>query len=161
VAESALADVLDTVRRKLDGVSSRLKEIDRILAAPKEGKTFTDAAKDGAKIAAIIVGLGESIKGEKPRNFTPDGAGRDGAFNEAKRLNGIPTSQQPDRVSENRDARGNLQPGRTYEFDVPRPGGGTQTIPIRDDAAGHKYPDNPGQDRGPHFNDPSGRHFDY
>jgi hypothetical protein len=58
-------------------------------------------------------------------------------------------------------ARGNRQPGRAYDYEVPAPGGGTRTIRIRDDAAGHSYPDNPAQNRGPHFNDPAGRHYDY
>ena len=34
-------------------------------------------------------------------------------------------------------------------------------LKVRDDAKGHEFPDDPTQDRGPHFNDPSGNHFDY
>lgn len=48
-----------------------------------------------------------------------------------------------------------------YEYEVPAPGGGTRTVRIRDDAAGHAYSDNPTQNRGPHFNDDAGRHYDY
>jgi hypothetical protein len=31
----------------------------------------------------------------------------------------------------------------------------------RDDAAGHNYGPGDPQDRGPHFNDPAGNHYDY
>lgn len=34
-------------------------------------------------------------------------------------------------------------------------------VEIRDDAKGHEFPDDPTQNRGPHFNDPCGNHFDY
>ncbi|HEM5134222.1 TPA: hypothetical protein U1275_002117 [Streptococcus suis] len=32
---------------------------------------------------------------------------------------------------------------------------------IRDDAGGHVYKDDPSQNRGPHFNDIGGNHYDY
>jgi hypothetical protein len=64
-------------------------------------------------------------------------------------------------VIPNVDAQGNAQPGRIYEFTVPAPDGGTRTIQLRDDATGHFYGPSDLQNRGPHFNDPSGRHFDY
>jgi hypothetical protein len=54
------------------------------------------------------------------------------------------------------DRAGNVQPGRLYEFDTPE---GTKTI--REDTGGHIYPDDPSQNRGPHFNDDAGRHYDY
>lgn len=87
----------------------------------------------------------------RPKNYTPEGAGRRGAFREAKRLNDVPVSEQP-KVGPNYDRRGNVQPGRSYMF--------KNGVVIRDDAAGHIYPD-PSQNRGSHFNDPQGRHFDY
>ncbi|MBB5443892.1 filamentous hemagglutinin [Paraburkholderia sp. WSM4177] len=104
---------------------------------------------------------GDKATGGAPPNLTPDGAGRSGAFNEAKRAAGIPVSQQPSAVYPNTDRRGDPQPGYQYEFTVPAPGGGTQTVIIRDDAAGHYYGDNDLQNRGPHFNDPAGNHYDY
>ncbi|WP_338327556.1 HNH/endonuclease VII fold putative polymorphic toxin [Rosenbergiella epipactidis] len=61
----------------------------------------------------------------------------------------------------NVDKRGNPQPGKIYEFDVPKPGGGTQTIQIRDDAKGHFFGEKDIQNRGPHFNDQEGNHYDY
>lgn len=99
--------------------------------------------------------------GAPPPNMSPDGAGRSGAFNEAKRAAGIPVSQQPSAVYPNTDKRGNPQPGYQYEYSVPTPGGGTQTVIIRDDAAGHSFGDGNPQNRGPHFNDPAGNHYDY
>ena len=85
-------------------------------------------------------------------------AGRRGAFRQAKRQNDIPVSQQPSRVKPNKDKRGKPQPGRQYEFDTPD---GKKTKTIRDDAGGHTYPDDPTQNRGPHFNDDAGNHYDY
>ena len=52
----------------------------------------------------------------KPENKSPEGAGRKGALNEAKRKNGIPTSQQPEEQTPNYDKRGNKQPGRQYKY---------------------------------------------
>lgn len=96
-------------------------------------------------------------KGPKPADLSPDGAGRQGAFNQAKRDNDIPTSQQPDATGPNVDRRGNTQPGRQYEFT----NNAGEKVTIRDDAAGHQFPDDPSQNRGPHFNDDQGRHYDY
>ena len=68
-----------------------------------------------------------------PTNASPDGAGRHGALNQAKRDYGIPTSQQPERVLPNVDRRGNVVPGRVYDY-----GNGRF---IRDDVVGHLFPD--------------------
>ncbi len=55
----------------------------------------------------------------------------------------------------------NKQPGCVLIYDVPTSGGGTREIGIRNDSNGHFYgPGNP-QNRGPHFNDPNGGHYDY
>ena len=91
--------------------------------------------------------------GQRPADLSPEGAGRNGAFREAKRKNNIPVSEQPKKVKPNVDRRGKPQPGKIYEFE--------NGIEIRDDAAGHIFEDDPLQNRGPHFNDPSGNHFDY
>ncbi|MBI1926644.1 hypothetical protein HYR99_20685 [Candidatus Poribacteria bacterium] len=93
----------------------------------------------------------------RPPSLNPPGWGRRGTFREAKRRNGIPVSQQPNRVLPNTDRRGRIQSGRIYEFNQPD---GTVKR-IRDDATGHRYPDEPSQDRGPHFNDDAGNHYDY
>ena len=100
-------------------------------------------------------------EGDKPANLSPEGAGRSGAFNEAKRQSGIPVSQSPNKVSPNIDKRGNPQPGFIYEFIVQKPGGGTQKVYIRDDAGGHFFGVDDPQNRGSHFNDPAGNHYDY
>ena len=105
--------------------------------------------------------LAYQSEGSRPENMSPEGAGRAGAFNEAKRQSGIPVGKNPDRVLPNVDKRGNSQPGKMYEFDVPKPGGGTQTIQIRDDAKGHFFGEKDIQNRGPHFNDQEGNHYDY
>ncbi|WP_214824137.1 HNH/endonuclease VII fold putative polymorphic toxin [Exiguobacterium algae] len=89
----------------------------------------------------------------RPPNLTPAGAGRNGAFREAKRNSGIPVSQQPKKVSPAVDRRGNRIPGKDYDF-------GDGKI-IRDHSGGHKFPDDPRQNRGPHFNDVAGEHYDY
>jgi filamentous hemagglutinin len=99
--------------------------------------------------------------GAPPPNLSPPGANRRGALNEAKRMSGVPTSQQPSRSGPNVNRNGERQPGRMYEYDVPQAGGGTRTVTIRDDSAGHYFKKNDPQNRGPHFNDEGGNHFDY
>ncbi|MDU8925683.1 HNH/endonuclease VII fold putative polymorphic toxin, partial [Pasteurellaceae bacterium LIM206] len=96
-----------------------------------------------------------------PENLTPKGAKRAGAFNEAKRRSGIPVSQSPTNVYQNVDKRGNKQPGVIYEFEIPATGGSVKKVYIRDDAKGHFYGENNPQNRGPHFNDQKGNHYDY
>ncbi|WP_345831216.1 VENN motif pre-toxin domain-containing protein [Erwinia sp. HDF1-3R] len=100
-------------------------------------------------------------EGDKPANLSPEGSGRAGAFNEAKRQSGIPVSQSPSNVYPNVDKRGNPQPGYIYEFDLPKSGGGTEKVYIRDDAGGHFFGVDDPQNRGSHFNDPQGNHYDY
>ncbi len=130
-------------------------------------KAATDLAQwvrknaDADTVKQIEKVVENTQNGNRPPNLSPPGAGRSGAFHQAKRDAGIPTSQQPDRVVPNIDRRGNIQPGKIYEYDVPAPGGGMQTVRIRDDAGGHLYVDNPLQNRGPHFNTPKGDHYDY
>jgi pretoxin HINT domain-containing protein/HNH/endonuclease VII toxin of polymorphic toxin system component len=94
-------------------------------------------------------------------NLTPPGAGRRGAFNQAKRDAGVPTSQQPSATRPNTDRWGNPTPGRQYDFDVPAPGGGTRRVTIRDDAGGHDFGHNNPQNMGPHFNGPRKTHYEY
>jgi RHS repeat-associated protein len=96
-------------------------------------------------------------RGTPPPNMSPPGAGRQGAFNEAKRNNDIPVSQQPDSVTPNVDKRGTPQPGRQYNFTDSN----GNPVTIRDDAGGHDFGPNDPQNRGPHFNDPAGNHYDY
>ena len=91
------------------------------------------------------------LMGERPPNLTPPGAGRRGAFRAAKRNSEIPMCACPI-TKPATDKRGNRIPGRDYEYDQ-----GT----IRDHSGGHKFPDDPTQNRGPHINDISGEHYDY
>ena len=92
-------------------------------------------------------------KGQRPPNFTPKGAKRGGAFNEAKRASGIPVNEQPTKVTPAVDKRGNPIPGRDYHFKDGKI--------IREHSGGHTYPDDPSQNRGSHFNDIHGNHYDY
>jgi len=64
-------------------------------------------------------------------------------------------------VGPNLDKRGNVQPGKSYEFEVPAKGGGTKTVKVRDDAGGHDFGPGNSQNRGSHFNNEAGDHFDY
>lgn len=100
-------------------------------------------------------------KHTRPLNMSPDGAGRRGAFREAKRQNGVPVSQTPSRVLPNVDRRGKRQPGRVYEYEVPAEGGRTHKVMIRDDAAGHYFGPGDPQNRSSHFNDAKEHHYDY
>ncbi|MCU5046745.1 MULTISPECIES: HNH/endonuclease VII fold putative polymorphic toxin [Bacillus cereus group] len=92
-------------------------------------------------------------KGQRAPNFTPKGAKRGGAFNEAKRASGIPVNEQPTKVTPAVDKRGNPIPGRDYHFKDGKI--------IREHSGGHTYPDDPSQNRGSHFNDIHGNHYDY
>lgn len=125
---------------------------------------YSEAIKYGTAVAGVLAGLNKRTtvpKGTPPENLSPPGAGRTGAFKEAKRQSGIPASQQPSKVGPNIDKRGMVQPGKSYEFEVPAKGGGTKTVIIRDDSGGHDFgPGNP-QNRGSHFNNEAGDHFDY
>jgi len=71
-------------------------------------------------------------KGDKATSLSPVGAGRSGAFKEAKRQSGIPVSKHPDRVTPDYDRRGKLQPGKNYEFDIRDANGKIKTLIIRE-----------------------------
>jgi RHS repeat-associated protein len=134
---------------------------------PGVGDAAKGAMRGGRKLAseagqaALRNADGAAQMARRASNLTPAGAGRRGALREALRRNGVPTSQQPSRTLPNRDLRGNIQPGRTYEYDLPADGGGTRTVSVRDDAAGHYYGAGDMQNRGGHFNDTAGNHYDY
>jgi len=87
---------------------------------------------------------------KSPENLSPKGAGRRGAFRQAKRDMGIPVSRQPDAVLPNYSKQGKLMPGRVYKF-------GDEYI--RDDVIGHSFSD--GGAFGRHFNTPYDGHYFY
>lgn len=97
----------------------------------------------------------------RPANLTPKDAGRNGAFRQAKADAGIPRSQQP---AKTRVVPDNQRPGQTvkeFDFEVPKPGGGTKTVTLQEHLKGHGYgPGNP-QNRGRHLNGPNNTHYDY
>lgn len=51
--------------------------------------------------------------------------------------------------------------GKIYEFDIIASDGKPKIIRIRDDASGHFYGEGNPQNRGSHFNDEKGNHYDY
>ncbi|WP_442866848.1 HNH/endonuclease VII fold putative polymorphic toxin [Acidovorax sp. NCPPB 4044] len=56
-------------------------------------------------------------------------------------------------MQRNYDKRGDLQPGREYEFKIRLSPGETKTVKIRGDTGGHIFGPNDPQNRGAHFND--------
>jgi hypothetical protein len=82
------------------------------------------------------------ISNEKAQERTPAPDGADG----------IPNGEQPLNVGPAKNKAGKIIPGREYEFK----NGKT----IREHF-GHDYPDDPTQNRGNHFNDVNGNHYDY
>lgn len=114
-----------------------------------------NAAKTVDKGVDVAKGAG---KGARPPSLSPEGAGRNGAFREAKRKNDIPVTQHPSSVEPNVDKRNKPQPGRIYKFDRGRD---QPPVTIREDSGGHFFGPNDPQNRGPHFNDDKKRHYDY
>lgn len=179
-AEGAGTAVLSTVRSLLSAGKSANTVSQLLTDMGLNGDVLVHEAQGGkgSSTTASSAGSGASVSGggtaapqpdgqepdeknNRAPNLTPAGAGRSGAFKQAKRDAGIPASQNPDRVTKNIDRRGKLQPGKIYEYDMPAPGGGKTTIRIRDDSEGHVYIDDPTQNRGPHFNTPDKAHYDY
>ncbi len=129
----------------------------KVLAIAANSARGAKAARLAKQVEAVV----QESRGAKPANLTPDGAGRRGAFRAAKRSDGIPTSQQFKGHRPNVDKRGKPQPGAQYDFDVATPLGGKANKTIRDDSGGHHYGEGNPQNRGPHFNNEKGDHFDY
>ena len=123
--------VLDTVQAVARGEDVNAKTIGRDLLA-NTLMAGAQVAGGSGKNGIVDTGTGG---GNKPANMSPEGAGRKGAFKEAKRKNGIPVSEQPKKVGPNINKQGKQVPGRQYEYE-------NGTI-IRDDASGHIFPDNP------------------
>ncbi|MBW3527067.1 VCBS repeat-containing protein [Shewanella sp. NKUCC05_KAH] len=157
-----LGQTVDSIKSGIEGVETAINEYN-------ETGSVAGAVMAGGVLALekyaerkLKIGRGPDVVNNKQApNMSPPGAGRSGALNEAKRQSGVPTSRQPSRTLPNTDKRGNPQPGRIYEYEVPAPGGGTRTIRIRDDAGGHNYGPSDPQNRGPHFNDEAKNHYDY
>ena len=92
------------------------------------------------------------IPNQPPPNLSPKGAGRRGAFREAKRAEGIPNSEYPTSVEPARNKAGNRISCRDYKY--------INGKTVREHW-GHDYPNDPIQNRGNHFNDSNGNHYDY
>jgi hypothetical protein len=150
IGKKVIREAEESVIEHADEAAARrlLHEAQERAKKETEKRAAKEATEDAAEAAT------------RPPNLSPEGAGRSGAFREAKRQSGIPVSQQPSRVEPNKNKRQKTQPGRSYDFEVRR-NGKKEIVNIRDDAGGHYYgPDNP-QNRGPHFNDEHGNHYDY
>lgn len=89
---------------------------------------------------------------KRPPNLSPEGSGRRGAFRGAKRSSGIPVTENPSNVTEALGRNGQPIPGRDYYFREGK---------IIREHYGHIYVDDPTQNRGHHFNDIWGNHFDF
>ena len=107
---------------------------------------------------ANYVGKVKSKNGESPDDFSLPNAGRRGAFREAKRASGLPVSSNPISVRPAIGKNGKTIPGRDYVFEHPQEA--NKELVVREHF-GHNYPDNPMQNRGKHFNDIYGNHYDY
>ncbi|MCL1092086.1 hypothetical protein L2744_21300 [Shewanella profunda] len=157
-----IGQAVDSIKSGIEGVETALEEYDR--TGSLAGAAWAGTALSAEKFVERKLKIGRGpdvVKDKKAPDMSPSGAGRSGALNEAKRKSEVPTSQQPSRTLPNTDKRGNPQPGRIYEYEVPAPGGGSRTIRIRDDAGGHNWGPNNPQNRGSHFNDEAGNHYDY
>ena len=92
--------------------------------------------------------------------MSPEGGGRRGAFREAKRQNDVPVSQQPNRV-------GSIAIERGTDQEEPMNSRFLLKVVERARCAYARTrrvtTSDPGisQNRGPHFNDESGNHYDY
>ncbi|KXJ38817.1 hypothetical protein AX282_16130 [Bacillus spizizenii] len=119
------------------------------------GKIFK-GAKRVYRFAKKVKGTKGYYKQTKSHNLSPKGAGRKGAFREAKRRMGIPVSAQPTKVTRARDKRGKIIPGKTYIY-----GKGKYARKILWHPAGHYYGKGSPQNRGRHYNDDRKNHYNY
>ena len=131
--------------------------------------TGTTATIAGVACIASTLTRGDG-SGAAPENLSPKGAGRTGAFKQAKRDAGIPASSQPDKTVKVADT---TNPGKTVKEHIwgetkidPKTNkvtgvnGKSQTI--QDHSHGHNFGTNNPQNRGPHFNGPANNsHYDY
>ena len=130
-----------------------------------KGKKSGTVTRIGDKVYTID-GKGHAFevkrkRGTPPPNLSPNGAGRKGAFRQAKRDAGIPVSQQPLKVTIVKDSQSG-KPIKVYTFKNKN----GKNIEIRDDKYGHHYGKGNLQNRSSHFNagNAGGKlkdHYDY
>jgi RHS repeat-associated protein len=113
--------------------------------------SWTNAGALGADIVGAVVplatGLGTAVRATshgadavKAASKAGDGVSQRAATREAKRQAGIPTSQQATSQTNGR-AKDGTNVGRQQTFDVPKPGGGTESKSVqvsRDTRGAHK-----------------------
>jgi hypothetical protein len=96
------------------------------------------------------------VNNSRPDNLAPPDADRDTALQAAKEAAGIPPDEDPEIRPNDRD--GKNEKGSEILRYLDENG---NIVDIRHDYGGHDYPDDPTQNRGPHFNTPNDGHYDY
>ncbi|PXV84494.1 HNH/endonuclease VII toxin of polymorphic toxin system component [Lachnotalea glycerini] len=144
---------------------------DRLAASTSKGKNETKTATkltehqdssckgSGDGRNPNYEGYVKSGKGQPPQNFSPEGAGKNGSFREAKRASGVPVSQQPSKIVDpgiGKNGKPIVGGGKDYYF---KDSNGNEVV-IRQHNE-HIYEDDPIQNRGTHFNDKYGNRYDY
>ena len=92
-----------------------------------------------------------------PPNLAPEGANQQTALNAAKEALGIPLDENPEVLPNFNGVTKALRGSEILRY-LDSDG---DIVDIRHDYDGHDYPDDPDQNRGPHFNTPNGGHYDY
>ncbi len=155
-AAGLAADVAATVLPGVPGGAGTAIKAAR--AADKANDAYKSAkraekAADNVKKAEKVVGASKA-GGKETKAVTSRAARR-----ESMRQQGIPTSQQPNRGKQRIDAS-----GRSYEYDVPKKGGGMETKSVQQQTMDRSHKDEPHWEAGSVKTDPetgSIRYNDY
>ena len=137
----------------LGGEADKEDRYATILEIREEVKTTAVYNLEVANLHTFFVGVDGVVvhNGASPPNLSPPGAGRNGAFREAKRYLDI-AMNAPCKIKPARDKKNNLTGKKEYDF-------GDGKV-IRQDPP-HNYGPGNSQNRGNHFNTPDNAHFDF
>lgn len=133
--------------------------------ADKEGLQPTGPVdkpgEGGFTVASPVSNISQATAtGDRPINLAPEGATHDEALDKVKEDHNIPIDEEPQVLPNERG--GKNVPGSEILLYLDQDG---SIVDVRHDYDGHDYPDDPNQDRGPHFNwdGPNGEsdHYDY
>nr|WP_246463468.1 RHS repeat-associated core domain-containing protein [Nitrospirillum iridis] len=97
----------------------------------------------------------------RPANLAPPGADRDTALEAAKGAAGITNDLSPDVVPNKKDPSNPNSKAEPHSENLIYLDDDGNEVVIRHDYGGHRYPDDPSQNRGPHFNYGEDGHYDY
>lgn len=154
---------LDFIKSENEKLINEIKcQLDNDSKSQKKGenentisKVISDLKKDSpdyekSKIDKFLENLNDKTDEKKMK--------RTEAFNLAKRNHGIPKNQEPDKVEynvvghqKNYNKKDNEKEGKIREYYFTDKNKPNRIVIIREDL-GHKYPDDPSQNRGHHFN---------